>query len=109
MGYNRSNAGRELERKILKLQLKDEMLEEMDCIIAERLKGLVGPAVAETLGSILDFPLTVKQMASLTGRTEACIYKLCQRNQIPYTKVGSKIYINLKDVNNQLLGLLSRM
>ena len=105
MGIHKSESTQEFERKILKMQIKDEVIEEMDDIISEKLKELVGPAVADTLGSILDFPLTVKQLASLTGRTEANIYKMCQRNQIPYTKVGSQIHINLKDVNNQLLSL----
>ena len=105
MGANKNESTQEFERKILKMQIKEEMIDEMDDIIAEKLKNLVGPAVAETLGSILDFPLTVKQLASLTGRTEANIYKMCQRKQIPYTKVGSQIHINLKDVNNQLLCL----
>lgn len=105
MGIHKSESTRDFERRILKMQIKDEIIEEMDDIISERLKDLVGPAVADTLGNILDFPLTVRQMASLTGRTEANIYKMCQRNQIPYTKIGSQIHINLKDVNNQLLGL----
>ena len=109
MGMNKSESTQDFERRILKMQIKDEVVEEvveeMDGLITERLKELIGPAVAEQLGSILDFPLTVKQLASLTGRTEANIYKMCQRKQIPYTKVGSQIHINLKDVNNQLLRL----
>lgn len=87
------------------MQIKEEVIDEMEDIISEKMKGLIRPAVAEELGSILDFPLTVRQMASLTGRTEANIYKMCQRKQIPYTKSGNQIHINLKDVNNQLLHL----
>ena len=105
MGKNKSESTQEFERRILKMQIKDEVIEEMDDIIAERLNKLIGPAVAESLGSIMDFPLTVKQMAALTGRTEANIYKMCQRGQIPYTKAGTQIHINLKDVNIQLLAL----
>lgn len=109
MGMNKSESTQEFERRILKMQIKDEikdeMTEELKEMISDRLQELIGPAVAEHLGSILDFPLTVKQLASLTGRTEANIYKMCQRKQIPYTKVGSQIHINLKDVNNQLLRL----
>ena len=103
MGREKSESTREFENRILKMQIKDEVIEEMDDIIAERLRSLVGPAVAESLGSILDFPLTVKQLAKLTGRTESNIYKMCQRGQIPYTKAGTQIHINLKDVNMHLL------
>ena len=105
MGMQRSESAKELEHRILKMQIKEEVIEEMDDIIAEKLRNIVGPVVAEKLGEILDFPLTVKQLASLTGRTEANIYKMCQRKQIPFTKVGTQIHINLKDVNNQLLRL----
>jgi len=94
-----------LDKKILKLQIKSEMVQELDNIIEERVKVIVGPFVAESIGNILDFPLNVKQIASLSGKTEASIYKMCQRGQIPYTKTGTRIYINLKDVNHQLLGL----
>lgn len=105
MGQHKSESTLELERRILKMQIKEEVIDEMEDIISEKMKGLIRPAVAEELGSILDFPLTVRQMASLTGRTEANIYKMCQRKQIPYTKSGNQIHINLKDVNNQLLHL----
>lgn len=105
MGIQKSESTKDFERQILKMQIKDEMTEELGDIISEKLKEMIGPAVAHELGSILDFPLTVKQLASLTGRKESNIYKMCQRGQIPYTKVGSQIHINLKDVNNQLLRL----
>ncbi len=105
MGQEKNQSKLDVERLILKSIVKEEVVEEIEDIITEKLKVLIGPAVAESLGSILDFPLTVKQMASLTGRTEANIYKMCQRNQIPYTKVGSQIHINLRDVNDQLLCL----
>lgn len=105
MSQEKSLSSKDFERRILKEQVKDEVVEELEDMISEKLKELIGPAVAESLGSILDFPLTVKQMASLTGRTETNIYKMCQRKQIPYTKVGSQIHINLRDVNDQLLCL----
>lgn len=95
----------ETERQILKLQLKEEMKNELGEIIAEKLEELIGPAVADWLGNILDFPLTVKQLAKMTGRTESNIYKMCQRAQIPFTKSGKHIHINLRDVNDQLLCL----
>lgn len=75
----------------------------MSNLIADKLRELVGPVVTESIENILDFPLTVKQMAKLTGRSEENIYKMCQRKQIPYTKYGKLIHINLKDVNDQLL------
>lgn len=103
MGQQRSEERMALEKKILKLQIKNEMVQELDSIIYKRIKVLVGPFVAESIGAILNFPLNVKQIASLSGKTEASIYKMCQRGQIPHTKVGTRIYINLKDVNNQLL------
>lgn len=105
MGQNKSEERMALEKKILKLQIKNEMIQELDSIIDKRVRVLIGPFVAETLGNILDFPLNVKQIASLSGKSEASIYKKCQRGQIPHTKVGTRIYINLKDVNHQLLGL----
>jgi len=94
----------EYEKNLLKLEIKDEIHEELVDLISETMKGLIGPAVSERIGALLEYPLTVRQMASLAGRSEACIYKMCQRGQIPFSKVGSKIYINLKDVNGQLLG-----
>lgn len=105
MGQQQSESSKEFERRILKMQVKEEVIEEVEGIISEKVKELIGPAVADTLGTILDFPLTVKQLASMTGRTQANIYKMCQRGQIPYTKVGTQIHINIKDVNDQLLCL----
>lgn len=108
MGQQHSESSKEFERRILKMQVKEEVIEEVEGIISEKVKELIGPAVADTLGTILDFPLTVKQLASMTGRTQANIYKMCQRGQIPYTKVGTQIHINIKDVNDQLLCLHRR-
>ena len=105
MGRGKSKSTRELEQEILKMQIKSEMIEEMDDIINDKLKDMIGPAVAESIGKIHNFPLTVKQFSSLTGWKDSKIYKMCQRGQIPHTKEGSKIYINLKDVNYQLLSL----
>ena len=108
MGQQQSESSKEFERRSLKMQVKEEVIEEVEGIISEKVKELIGPAVADTLGTILDFPLTVKQLASMTGRTQANIYKMCQRGQIPYTKVGTQIHINIKDVNDQLLCLKRR-
>lgn len=105
MGKDNKESAQDFERKILKMQIRDEVIEELDDIIVEKLKELVGPAIAETMGAFMDIPVTVKQLASLMGRTTDNVYKMLQRNQIPYTKVGSQIHINLKDVKNQLLCL----
>ena len=105
MGQLKSESARELEHRILKMQIKEEVIEEMDDIIAEKVQSILGQAVAQKLGTILDFPLTVSQLAALTGRSKANIYKMCQRKQIPFTKSGTQIHINLKDVNYQLLRL----
>lgn len=103
MGTRKSKISEEIEYSILKIRIKNDLLNEFEQIIAERVEEIVGPSVAKIIGSILDFPLSVKQFAKLTGKSDSCIYKMCQREQIPYTKKGGKIYINLKDVNYQLL------
>ena len=105
MGAPKKESTREIERRILKIQIKEELLEELDDILLEKLKELIGPVVAEKLGILFDFPLTIKQVASLTGRTENNIYKMCQRNLIPFTKTKGTIHINLKDINRHLLDL----
>ena len=107
MENDKKDRKQEFYSKILKIQIKEELKCELGDIIYKKLQELIGPAVAENIGTYLDFPLTVKQLAKLTGRTEANIYKMCQRKQIPYTKVGSQIHINLKDVNAQLLNVKS--
>ena len=103
MGQNKSERREAIEKKLLKIQIKNEMVEELDDLIYDKIKVMIGPFVAESLGSILDFPLNVKQIASLTGKSEASIYKMCQRGHIPHIKRGARIYINLKDVNEELL------
>lgn len=105
MSKEKEDSRQEFDQQILKLQIKEELKDELGDIVYDKLQELIGPAVAEHLGNYLDFPLTVRQMAKLTGRTEANIYKMCQRDQIPYTKVGTQIHINLKDVNAQLLSV----
>lgn len=103
MGQNKSEKREAIEKKLLKIQIKNEMVEELDDLIYDKIKVMIGPFVAESLGSILDFPLNVKQISSLTGKSEASIYKKCQRGQIPHIKRGTRIYINLRDVNEELL------
>lgn len=105
MGANKQESTRDFERRILKMEVKESVVEDLEEIIDEKLSVKVGPLVAEKLGLILNFPLTVKQLSEITGRTEGNIYKMCQRGQIPCTKVGRQLHINLKDLNIQLLRL----
>ena len=105
MGMHKKESTQEFERTILKIQIKNEVISELDEIIVEKMKELIGPVVIEYLISNIDIPVTVKQLAYLMGRTVDNVYKMLQRGQIPYTKVGSQIHINLKDVKNQLLCL----
>ena len=105
MGRRKKESTQEYEKQILKMQIKNEVIQEIDGIIVEKMRIFAGPVVGEVLGTFIDFPLTVKQLASLTGRSADNIYKMLQRKQIPYTKVGSQIHINLKDVSKQLLSL----
>lgn len=100
---NKSKQTIEIEQALLKLQLKDEIMDELDDVIRDRIKEIAGPTVLMIIGDILDFPLSVLQIAKLMGKTESGVYKMCQRGKLPHKRVGSKIYINLKDINQQLL------
>lgn len=84
---------------LLRTAIVKDMKEEVMAELAEAIKGLV----RDYIGSILDFPLTVRQAAQLTGRSEENIYKMCQRGTIPFTKTGAQIHINLKDINSALI------
>ena len=92
-------------------ELTEEVLERVENAIYLKLKGeinselvlIIKENVAEVVGSLLDYPLTVRQTAKLTGRTEENIYKMCKRGRIPYTKIGSQIHINLRDLNSVLI------
>ena len=82
-------------RRVLYGDLRRSLLKDLDDII----KG----SVSNYVGSMLEFPLTIKQTAKLTGRTEQCIYKMCQRGVIPYTKIGGQVHINMKDISSALI------
>ena len=92
-------------------ELTVEVLERVEEAIYLKLKGVIESElvviikenVAEFVGSLLDYPLTVRQVARLTGRSVANIYKMCKRGRIPYTKIGSQIHINLRDLNSVLI------
>lgn len=82
-------------RKVLYGDLRRSLLKDLD----DKIKG----SVSNYVGSMLEFPLTIKQTAKLTGRTEQCIYKMCQRGVIPYTKIGGQVHINMKDISSALI------
>lgn len=87
--------------------ISNEMLQKIRNTFYEILKSdleaFVIEEVAKQVGLLLDFPLTIRQVATLTGRKEDNIYKMCQRNKIPYTKNGAQIHINLRDINSSLI------
>ncbi len=82
-------------RRVLYGDLRRSLLKDLD----DKIKG----SVSNYVGSMLEFPLTIKQTAKLTGRTEQCIYKMCQRGVIPYTKIGGQVHINMKDISSALI------
>ena len=83
--------------------MRDRVCAKMEKSIVEALRPVICEIVHEEIGELLDFPLTVHQVAKLTNRTEENIYKMCQRGKIPFTKVGSQIHINLRDINSSLI------
>lgn len=82
-------------RRVLYGDLRRSLLKDLD----DKIKG----SVSNYVGSMLEFPLTIRQTAKLTGRTEQCIYKMCQRGVIPYTKIGGQVHINMKDISSALI------
>jgi len=82
-------------RRVLYGDLRRSLLKDLD----DKIKG----SVSNYVGSMLEFPLTIKQTAKLTGRSEQCIYKMCQRGIIPYTKRGGQVHINMKDISSALI------
>lgn len=96
-----------LEMRVLEMkqELKEYLSHEVAQAVIEKMEELLPIAVERKVNSILDMPLTVRQVSHLTGHTEQSIYKMCQRDQIPYTKMGSCIHINLRDINSNFLSL----
>lgn len=84
----------ECDKEKLTKQIKDEI----DMYIDDKISSIL----ARKLGMLMDFPLTVHQVAALTGRKEATVYKMCQREVIPYTKVGKSVYVNLRHLSSVL-------
>lgn len=87
----------------IKEEMQEEIKKEMKAYVKYTLKDLTLSKIAMKFGEVINFPLTVHQVAQITGRTEQNIYKMLQRCQIPYTKVGNVIHINLRDLNNILI------
>lgn len=92
----------ELSDEVL-LQLRESLFKDLKQDLDKRMSDIIKGSVADFVGSILEFPLTVKQVAKLTGRSEDNIYKMCQRGVIPYTKVGGQIHINLREIKSALI------
>lgn len=82
-------------RMSLYVDLKKALLKDLN----DTIKG----SVSDYIGAMLDFPLTIRQTAKLTGRSEQNIYKMCYRGAIPYTKKGGQIHINMKDISSALI------
>lgn len=94
-----------IERKFaqMKKELTAFINESVSATVQAKLEKLVPLAVEKKVNSILDLPLSVKQVALITGHSEQSIYKMCQRDQIPYKKNGGVIHISLRELNNTLL------
>lgn len=83
--------------------MKEELYNELRNSLMFEINDAIIRRISEKMGMILDFPLTVKQVANLTGRTEHNIYKMCERGKIPFVKNGATIHINLRDLNSALI------
>ena len=53
----------------------------------------------------VSIPLTVSQLATLTGLSEMAIYQRRHRGQLNFEKKGSRIFISLRELNSQLLNI----
>ena len=88
-------------------QMKKELTafinESVSATVQAKLESIVNMAVENKVNSILDLPLSVKQVALITGRSAQSIYKMCQREQIPYKKNGGVIHLSLRVINEILL------
>ena len=85
------------------MQMKFRIYQELQDYVKQTLMDLTLAEISKRMGAIFNFPLTVRQVAQLTGRSEQNIYKMMQRERIPYTKVGNQVHINLRDINNILI------
>lgn len=84
-------------------QLRVAIIEEVKRDLNKELPCIIKSISFKTIGKLLDFPLTVKQVSILTKRKIKTIYKMCDRKQIPFCKVGRTVYINIRDINRELI------
>ena len=84
-------------------KIRDRVCDAMQEKIVDVLRPTIAEIVHQEVGELLDFPLTVHQVAKLTNRTEDNIYKMCQRGKISYTRIGSQVHISLRDINSSLI------
>lgn len=70
--------------------------------LAEYIEDRIVNILSDKLAMILDFPLSIHQVATLTGRKEKTIYKMCERGHLTYTKKKKSIFINLRDLGGVL-------
>lgn len=85
------------------VEMKCRIYQQLQEYVEKTLMDITLSEITKRMGAIFNFPLTVRQVAHLTGRTEQNIYKMMQRDRIPYTKVGNQVHINLRDINNILI------
>lgn len=104
-GPKKTGMTKELMLLRLKEEFKDIIQIEINKAVDDRIDKVLPMAIQKGITSMINFPLSVRQVAELTGHTEACIYKRIQRGQMPYSKVGGIVYININDVNDMLLSL----
>ena len=96
---NKVNQLSDEKLKVMKKALFTELRKALLKDLNDAIKG----SVSDYIGAMLDFPLTIRQTAKLTGRSEQNIYKMCYRGAIPYTKKGGQIHINMKDISSALV------
>ena len=94
-----------------RIELTDETLEQLRVAIREEVKKdlnkelpcIIKSMAFKIIGTLLNFPLTVKQVSILTKRKIKTVHKMCDSKQIPFSKVGKTIYINIRDINRELI------
>jgi excisionase family DNA binding protein len=76
----------------------DKMKEDMTNYIHRE----IDIAVAKKYEQMVNYPLSVKEVARMIGKSEQAVYKMIQRDQLPYTKVGKMVFISLRDLQKPL-------
>lgn len=73
-----------------KLLLQDFFSNEAKRMIQEEMENIT-------------FPLTVSQLSALTGISKAALYQRRHRGQLNFNVSGGRIFISVRELNNQLL------